>query len=44
MIVESTNEVAALQTLPASLRPEAKVEKVDKFTMAQIKSLHLQHN
>jgi len=44
MIVDAKNEVGALQTLPASLRPEAKAEKVDKFTMAQIKSLHQQHN
>jgi len=44
LIVESKNEVGALQTLPASLRSEAKVEKVNKFTMAQIKSLHQPHN
>ncbi len=44
LIIDGENEVAVLQTLPADFRPEAKVEKVDKFTMAQIKSLHQQHN
>jgi hypothetical protein len=42
MIVEGKSEVAVLQTVPASLRSEAKVEKLDKFTMAEIKSFHQQ--
>jgi hypothetical protein len=44
IIVEGKNEVAALQVVPPSFRSQAKVEKVDQFTMAQIKSLHQQHN
>jgi hypothetical protein len=43
MIVESKNEVAALQMVPSSLRSDAKVEKLDKFTMTEIKSLHQNH-
>jgi len=40
MIVTSKNEVAALQLLPAPIRNEVKVEKLDKFSMAQIEALH----
>jgi len=40
MIVNSKNEVAALQLLPAPIRNEVKVEKLDKFSMAQIEALH----
>jgi hypothetical protein len=43
MIVESKNEAAALQMVPSSERSEAKVEKLDKFNMAEIKSLHQNH-
>ncbi len=44
IIVNGINEVAALQIVPVEFRSVAKVEKVDKFTIAQIKSLHQQHN
>ena len=43
MIVDSKNEVAALQMVPSLVRSDAKVEKLDKFTMAEIKSLHQNH-
>lgn len=43
MIVDSKNEVSALQMIPSSLRSEAKAEKLDKFTMAEIKALHQNH-
>ena len=43
MIVDSKNEISALQMVPSSVRSEAKVEKLDKFTMAEIKSLHQNH-
>jgi hypothetical protein len=44
LIVERKNEVSALQTIPAVLRSDAKVEKLDKFTMEQIKEFHQQHH
>ena len=40
MIVNSKNEVGALQLLPAPIRNEVKVEKVDKFSITQIETLH----
>jgi hypothetical protein len=43
MIVDSKNEISALQMVPASVRSDAKVEKLDKFTMAEIKTLHQNH-
>ncbi len=43
MIVNSKNEVDALQMVPASLRMEAKVEQLNKFSMADIKALHQKH-
>jgi hypothetical protein len=43
MTVNSKNEDAALQMIPASMRSEAKVEKLDKFTVAEITSLHQKH-
>ena len=43
MIVNSKNEVDALQMIPASLRMEAKVEQLNKFSTADIKALHQKH-
>jgi hypothetical protein len=43
MIVNSKDEIAALQMVPASIRNETKAEKLDKFTTADIKAFHQKH-
>jgi len=40
LIVNSKDEKSALEMLPASIRDQAKIEKVDKFTKEQIESFH----
>jgi len=40
LIVNSKDEKSALEILPASVRDQAKIEKVDKFTKEQIESFH----
>ena len=39
-IVTATDEQAALQNVPPSLRDQARVHKLNKFTAAQVKSFH----
>lgn len=43
LVVSSKDELSALQMVPASVRNETKAEKVDKFTVAEIKALHQKH-
>lgn len=40
LIVNSKDEKSALEMLPASIRDQAKIEKVDKFTKEQIEAFH----
>ncbi len=40
LIVNSKDEKSALEMLPVSVRDQAKIEKVDKFTKEQIESFH----
>lgn len=39
-IVKAADEKAALQTVPASLRAQARVHKLNTFTAAQVKAFH----
>lgn len=40
LMVNAVDEQAALQMIPASLRDKAKVHKLNRFTVEQIKALH----
>jgi hypothetical protein len=43
IIVQADNEAAALNMLPSSVKDNAKIVQVEKYTVDQIEAMHKEH-